>query len=85
MEERRLGRWYDTRTNTEWQVVEWGSLGRPKNIDENRLTQSGIESSTHTTFAIVYPDGSVIHRTWSGALPDDLEDLVDYWIEHESI
>lgn len=85
MEERRLGRYYDHRTDTEWQVVEWGTVGNVKNIDENRLTHRGIENSDHTTFAIVYPNGDVIHRTWSGVLPDDLDDLVDYWIEHESL
>lgn len=85
MEERRLGRWYDSRTDTEWQIVEWGSPGRPKNIDENRLTYNGIWNSTLTTFAIVYPDGTVKHLSLSGVLPLDLDDLVDYWIENGSL
>ena len=85
MGERRLGRWYDSRTDTEWQVVEWGSPRNLKNIDDNRLTRSGIENSTLTTFAIVYPDGKVKHLSFSGVLPLDLDDLVDYWIENGSL
>jgi hypothetical protein len=85
MEERRLGRWYDSRTDTEWQVVEWGDVSHVKNIDENRLTQRGIENSSHTVFAIVYPNGDVKHLTWSGVLPDDLDDLVDYWMQTGSL
>ena len=85
MEERRLGRWHHADTDTEWQVVEWGSIGHIKNADENRLTRNGLNQSQLTTFAIVYPSGEVRHLTWSGALPDDLEDLVDYWTEHESL
>lgn len=85
MKEVRLGRWYDERTETDWQVVEWGEPGRVKNIDENRLTYNGINDSDYTTFAIVYPDGTVVYRSWSGALPDDLDDLVDYWMQHGSL
>lgn len=85
MEERRLGRWYDTRTDTEWQVVEWGSPGDIRNVDEHRLTRSGLAGSTVTTFAIVYPSGDVKHLTFSGYLPDDLDDLVDYWMQHGSL
>ena len=85
MEELRLGRYHHAETDTNWQVVEWGSVGDLKNIDENRLTKAGLQGSEHTTFAISYPDGRTIHLTFSGVLPQDLDDVADYWSDHESL
>lgn len=85
MEERRLGRYHHPDTDTEWQVVQWGNPGHIKNVDEFRLTRAGLAQSSYTTFAIVYPNGEVKHLSFSGVLPDDLDDLVDYWTDHESL
>lgn len=85
MEERRIGRYYHPDSDTEWQVVEWGDRGSMKNIDENRLTRAGITRSQITTFAIVYPNGDVQHRTFSGYLPEDLDDVAEYWFDNESL
>lgn len=85
MLERRLGRYYHPETNTEWQVVEWRPGHVTKDVDAFRLTRGQLTRSTYTTFAIVYPDGKVIHRSFSGVLPLDLDDLADYWLDHESL
>lgn len=85
MEELGVGRFYHPETQAEFHVVEWGERGAIKNLDENRLTRSGLAQSQVTTFAILYPNGDVKHRTFSGVLPEDLDDLVDYWGDHESL
>lgn len=85
MIERGLGHYYHPETNTEWIVVEWKPGNYIKNTDEFRLTAGQLARSTLTTFAIRDANGNVEHRTFSGALPHDLEDLVDYWTDHESI
>lgn len=85
MIERGLGRYYHPDTNTEWTVVEWRSGGQIKNPDEFRLTRGQLGRSDYTTFAITYPDGRVEHRSFSGVLPLDLDDLADYWLDHESL
>jgi hypothetical protein len=85
MEERRLGRYYHSGTETEWRVEEWGKRGSVKNIDTNRLTRSGLNSSQFTTFSITYPNGEIRYLSFAGFLPSDLDDLVAYWIENESL
>lgn len=80
-----MGRYYHPESQTEWQVVEWGDRGNLKNLDENRLTRAALTRSQVTTFAIMQPNGDVKHLTFSGVLPTDLDDLADYWTDHESL
>lgn len=85
MEEKRLGRYYHSETETEWHVVKWGSHERQKNVDENRLTRNALNNSEYTTFAVLYPDGKVKHLSFAGVLPSDLDSLADYWMDIESL
>lgn len=85
MDELRLGRYHHPDTDTDWQVVEWGDHGAMKNIDSFRLTRNGLAQSQVTTFAVVFPNGDVQHRTFSGYLPEDLDDVAEYWFDNESL
>lgn len=85
MAEIRLGRWTDPESDTEWQVDSWTQGGTTRHHGENRLTRSGLAGSDKTTFAISRPDGKVIYRTFTGPLPDNIDDLIDYWREGGSL
>lgn len=86
MEEIRVGRYFHPETGTEWQIVEWGKdSDHMKNNDEHRITRGGIESSQLTTFAIQYPNGDVKHLTFSGYLPEDLDEVAEYWTGEGSL
>lgn len=86
MEEMRVGRYYHPESQTEWQIVEWGKdSDHMKNVDEFRLTRNGIEDSQLTTFAIAYPNGKVKHLTFAGYLPEDYDEIYEYWVEGGSL
>lgn len=82
-----MGRGHDPESGGEWRVERWtgpGGLADWRSADENRLTRAQLSDADHVVISFTYPDGTVVHRTFTGGI-EDVDRVIDYWKSIDSL